>query len=1324
MTCLAPCFLSAVHFCSARDRRWINPHVFAESLAFQLSARYTAYAKNLAEKRSNKQIHIELEDVEIHVGDVVSSQVGAVIIKKLDVGGLSPEDSFICIVREPLEALFNEKPDKQVVILVDALDESLIYGEDVGIVPLVAQADELPRGVRFIVTSRQDERVESELRDVDGLFLSAARFDPHNQEDIGNYVRTRFRHDKPLALKAAELDQEKRQEMESAITEKATGNFQYVRFLLDSMANGLRPLTQLEGLPSGLDGLYLDSLRRVVELGDRGWEREFSPLMGVLSVAQERLTLDQLKNFTGHTESAIWRNVGRLQQFVPIPTHRTGQGEEEDRYHLYHQSFVDFLHQKSLRIEKRRLRNPYYVSAEEWHGRIIDYFVQNFARRWSTCDIYALRHLAMHMVAGGRHKDLYGLLVTGENQNEWAEAHLEVEGSYFGYLTDIDLAWSWAEGLGRKGIGKQIRCALLRASVLSLATDIPPKLPAYLVESKIWSVTVALSHIRQMPDQWQRDEAIGWLAPHLPNDLKAEMPREALTTACSMDGDNCMEMLGALAPSLSHDLKAQALAMTRSMDRSYCILVLSTLAPHLPDDLMAEALAVARGIEGEEYWARAMGVLVPHLPDDLMAEALAVARGIEGEEYWARAMGVLVPHLPDDLKAEVLNEALAKAQGMRNRAYRAWMLGILAPHMPGDLGARVLKEALATAKELPDIVDRTWVFSVLAPHLPEDLKAETLREALATAMGSDLDGRHLRAMQYLIPLLPDVLSSEVLEEALASAGRIDVEMTRFHFLKDLAPYLPNDFKVMALEVAERIGLETVRGNAVSGLAPYLPDDLKVRALATVKKISEKRYRARALCDLAPHLPNSLRNESLREALAAAQEIWDEEYQIFALGALAPYLSHDMIAEILALARDLVGPENKEILDFLAPHLPDDLMAEALAVARGIEGEEYWARVLGILAPHLPDDLIREALAVAVGIRHEESRVFAQCVLAPYLPKDLKAEAMSEVIALARETRNEERRGEVLSLLAPHLPDDLKAEALVVAREIEDDTNRGATLCRIALHLPDEIRTAELKEALATLGGADRRRGFALVDVLSDLAQFLPNEMMHEALAVAREIDNEKNRARALGILAPHLPDDLMREALAVAREIDNEKNRARALGILAPHLPDDLRTGVFREALAALRTIDDSLEMDRAEVLGEIATHLPAEMIPEVLAMARRISYVNRAVALCSLGSSYPNYRNSKGRLLEEALATAREVDSASSRQRALCTLAPSWIEQTDSHFALSLWLATLPVLANRGRSDLLKDLRDLASVVFALGGQSSVVDTAQAILDVGRWWP
>src|SRR2546423_14435103 len=47
---LAPGFLSAFHFCSARDLHWINPRAFIQSLTGQLATRYPVYAKALLEK--------------------------------------------------------------------------------------------------------------------------------------------------------------------------------------------------------------------------------------------------------------------------------------------------------------------------------------------------------------------------------------------------------------------------------------------------------------------------------------------------------------------------------------------------------------------------------------------------------------------------------------------------------------------------------------------------------------------------------------------------------------------------------------------------------------------------------------------------------------------------------------------------------------------------------------------------------------------------------------------------------------------------------------------------------------------------------------------------------------------------------------------------------------------------------------------------------------------------------------------------------------------------------------------------------------------------
>jgi hypothetical protein len=74
-------FLSAYHFCSARDRRWISPHVFAKSLAIQLAGRYPAYTKALAERSSDETIHVEVKQ---HVGEVTGGHIASVVIENLD----------------------------------------------------------------------------------------------------------------------------------------------------------------------------------------------------------------------------------------------------------------------------------------------------------------------------------------------------------------------------------------------------------------------------------------------------------------------------------------------------------------------------------------------------------------------------------------------------------------------------------------------------------------------------------------------------------------------------------------------------------------------------------------------------------------------------------------------------------------------------------------------------------------------------------------------------------------------------------------------------------------------------------------------------------------------------------------------------------------------------------------------------------------------------------------------------------------------------------------------------------------------------------------
>lgn len=362
--------LSAVHFCVATDLHWISPRAFARSLAAQLADRYPAFARALLENSGDRSIQIRAElRAEINQGEMV-----AVRIQQINLGAESDQGAFDRLVRLPLEALCREQPGVAIVLLIDALDEALATSDPDSIVSLAAGTQQMPRNVRFLLTSRPDERIENRLRDVRSLSLSSAEFEAQNENDLRGYIEGRLRAEKRPAAPPPE-----------DLVARAQGNFQYVRFLLDALAAGAPAPDALDGLPAGLDGLYEESLRRVVQAGGGDWGRDYAPLLAVLSAARESLTRARLQAFTGHGEEALWRILGDLGQFL-----ESDPGGDE-RYRLYHLSVRDFLARPWLSVEGRKLRNPFHLPEPSGHRRIVAAYGSE------PLDEYGLRHLSFHV---------------------------------------------------------------------------------------------------------------------------------------------------------------------------------------------------------------------------------------------------------------------------------------------------------------------------------------------------------------------------------------------------------------------------------------------------------------------------------------------------------------------------------------------------------------------------------------------------------------------------------------------------------------------------------------------------------------------------------------------------------------------------------------------------------------------------------------------------------------------------------------------------------------------------------------------------------------
>ena len=371
---------SAVHVCVGADQGGsIDPVGFAKSLAAQLARRFPAFAQSLRQIHDPTTAYTVTQQAGTNLGRMVAINIEAFVVNPSNA-----LDTFNRLVRDPLVDVANTCPGLEAWILVDGLDEALAYPAP-NIVTLLAGVGDLPAGVRFLVTSRNDPRVLNNLGAALRLNLSDPIYARQNDADLRRYVRRR------LAQTGAPGD------AEAAIVEAAAGNFLYVSFLLDEITSGRRAPAELEGLPPGLFGLYRGYLHRLVpgsaDLQPQGlWPTTYQPLLGSLSVAIPAAPLDRLPDWTGKQPGEV---PPLLQQVQPLTEYEAEPGG----YRLFHRSMNDFLATRELAAAGAPDLNPFYTPPAGEHARICRHYLDNYTGSWHECDVYGLRRLGAHLRA-------------------------------------------------------------------------------------------------------------------------------------------------------------------------------------------------------------------------------------------------------------------------------------------------------------------------------------------------------------------------------------------------------------------------------------------------------------------------------------------------------------------------------------------------------------------------------------------------------------------------------------------------------------------------------------------------------------------------------------------------------------------------------------------------------------------------------------------------------------------------------------------------------------------------------------------------------------
>lgn len=607
------------------------------------------------------------------------------------------------------------------------------------------------------------------------------------------------------------------------------------------------------------------------------------------------------------------------------------------------------------------------------------------------------------------------------------------------------------------------------------------------------------------------------------------------------------------------------------------------LAFLLPTDLQrqvwAEALAVVRAIEWVQGRAQALARLasfLPFLPTDLIAEALTIAQEISASECRSLALTALIPHIP----AELRPQALFAAWQIQDYKVRGRTLAELVLYV--DPPADLLTKTVADLQGVESEEELSWMLVGLAGSLPPEL----LIKALAAARGFTDAGARARALMALCPHLPVEQQTEIWTEALNATRMIAYEHQRSYMLAELAPHLPSELLSQALVVAQEIQDPSDRSRALTDLVAYLPADQRPRvwteALAAAREVELTESRARAIAMLASHLPAEQQSQVWTEMLAIVRKIDDE------------------------------GARLRALLEW-TPNMPAGVMPEALGVALEIRDDHARSITLAELVPELADvGCYDEALDAAYEVGWVAD--YRSRALATIVPKLAKAGRYQDALAAAREAEDASCRSQALAWLVPQLPTAMLNEVWEVAREIRDEDARSEAVMALAPKLAKVNRC-------------------------------------YEALAVTQTIESQRERSKALMEMAPYLTDDPLTEAVKVARRIDWDWCRSRALAVLAFHLPSNQRCQAWDEALAAAQNVYPG---SRDWILAELVSRAPVpSRYSQALGIAQDLDRDHRDEALTELA-----LRMAEAGCFDEALAVVRDIEDSRDRDNALTNLA------------------------------------------------------------------
>lgn len=255
--------------------------------------------------------------------------------------GASRTDWLVKVLKEAARRRDATRPGDPLVLVVDGLDEAsdpATDDQDTGIPLGLPHPESLPLGV-FIVTTTRFTRPIGRLTDRDSWHTIKVD-GPENLADMRRYLKAAVSGPAAIPALVERLAAHGIEPLPFAesLADRCQGVWIYLRYVLDAVCEGQRSPADVDTLPAGLAGYYVEQVQRW--RGARDWATAGRPALSVLAALSRPATLADLADLTGAGKVPLreWLDE-RLRSFLDV----TSDWQRRSRYSIRHQSLRDLF---------------------------------------------------------------------------------------------------------------------------------------------------------------------------------------------------------------------------------------------------------------------------------------------------------------------------------------------------------------------------------------------------------------------------------------------------------------------------------------------------------------------------------------------------------------------------------------------------------------------------------------------------------------------------------------------------------------------------------------------------------------------------------------------------------------------------------------------------------------------------------------------------------------------------------------------------------------------------------------------------------------------